>query len=169
MAYWALAEMVRHRLGIAEDAPASDAVAKLAAGLERWVEDPAEREFISLRLGVLLGVADGPEVGGGLGRLGREELFAGWRLFFERLAEHDPVVLAFEDMHWADDGLLDFVEHLLDWSAQHRIFILTFARPELSEQRPGWPAGHPASPSGTSNLSATRRWRTCSTRWRRCR
>ncbi len=143
VAYWALAEMVRHRLGIAEDAPGSDAVAKLAAGLERWVEDPGEREFISLRLGVLLGVADGLEAGGALGRLGREELFAGWRLFFERLAEHDPVVLAFEDMHWADDGLLDFVEHLLDWSAQHRIFILTFARPELSQQRPGWPAGHP--------------------------
>ena len=134
VAYWALGEMVRHRLGIAEDAPDSDAAAKLEAGLERWVDDPAEREFISPRLGVLLGVAEaGP---------GREELFAGWRLFFERLAEHDPVVMCFEDMHWADDGLLDFIEHLLDWSSQHRIFILTFARPELSERRPGWPAGH---------------------------
>ena len=58
VAYWALAEMVRHRLGISEDAPASDAAAKLQAGLERWVEDPAERAFISLRLGVLLGVAE---------------------------------------------------------------------------------------------------------------
>ena len=134
VAYWALAEMVRHRLGIAEDAPASEAEAKLAAGLERWVGDPAEREFISPRLGVLLGVAEAS--------LGREELFAGWRLFFERLAAHDPVVLAFEDMRWADDGLLDFVEYLLDWSAQQRIFILTFARPELSERRPGWPASH---------------------------
>jgi hypothetical protein len=83
---------------------------------------------------VLLGVAAaGPS---------REERFAAWRLFFERLAEHDPVVMVFEDMHWADDGLLDFIEYLLDWSAQHRIFILTFARPELSERRPGWPAGH---------------------------
>jgi tetratricopeptide (TPR) repeat protein len=134
VAYWALAEMVRHRLGLAEDAPPSEAAAKLEDGLARWIEDPAERAFVSLRLGVLLGVAEpGP---------GREELFAGWRLFFERLSEHDPVVMAFEDMHWADDGLLDFVEYLLDWSAQHRIFILTFARPELSERRPGWPAGH---------------------------
>jgi tetratricopeptide (TPR) repeat protein len=49
--------------------------------------------------------------------------------------------MAFEDMRWADDGLLDFVEYLLDWSAQHRIFILTFARPELTERRPGWPVG----------------------------
>src|SRR6185312_83926 len=54
----------------------------------------------------------------------------------------DPGVMAFEDMHWADDGLLDFVEHLLDWSAQHPIFILVLARPELAERRPGWPAGH---------------------------
>jgi len=74
--------------------------------------------------------------------LGREELFAGWRLFFERMAELDPVVMVFEDMHCADDGLLDFVEYLLDWSAQHRIFILTLARPELSERRPGWAARH---------------------------
>ena len=134
VAYWALAEMVRHRLGIREDAPTEEAEARLDAGLERWVADAGEREFISARLGVLLGVTEsGP---------GREELFAGWRLFFERLAEHDPVVMVFEDMHSADDGLLDFVEYLLDWSAQHRIFILAFARPDLSERQPGWPAGH---------------------------
>ncbi|MBV9605141.1 MAG: AAA family ATPase, partial [Solirubrobacterales bacterium] len=137
IAYWALAEMVRYRLGLPEDAPSEEAEAKLAAGVERWVEDPAERTFISLRLGVLLGVADaGPS---------REELFAGWRLFFERLSEHAPVVMAFEDVHWADDGLLDFVEYLLDWSAQQRIFIVTFARPELSERRSGWLAGHPGA------------------------
>jgi tetratricopeptide (TPR) repeat protein len=134
VAYWALAEMVRYRLGLPEDAPEDETQAKLAAGLDRWVADPAERSFISLRLGILLGVA---EPG-----LGREELFAGWRLFFERLSEHDPVVMAFEDMHWADDGLLDFVEYLLDWSTQHPIFILILARPELAERRPGWPGGH---------------------------
>jgi class 3 adenylate cyclase/predicted ATPase len=134
VAYWALAEMVRHRLGLAEDAAEEETRAKLAAGLESWIDDPAERSFISLRLGILLGVA---EPG-----LGREELFAGWRLFFERLSEHDPVVMAFEDMHWADDGLLDFVEYLLDWSTQHPIFILILARPELAERRPGWPGGH---------------------------
>lgn len=133
VAYWALAEMVRHRLGIREDAPADEALAKLHAGLEQWIDDDADRGFISPRLGVLLGVAEpGPS---------REELFAGWRLFFERLAERHPVVMAFEDMRWADDGLLDFVEYLLDWSARHRIFILTFARPELAERRSGWPVG----------------------------
>ncbi len=134
VAYWALAEMVRHRLGIPEDAPEEETESKLRTGLERWVIDPGEREYVSARLGVLLGVV---EAG-----LGREELFAGWRLFFERMAELDPVVMVFEDMHCADDGLLDFVEYLLDWSAGHRIFILTLARPELSERRPGWAARH---------------------------
>ena len=49
------------------------------------------------------------------------------------------MVLNFEDMQWADDGLLDFVEHLLDWSFERPIFVCAFARPELSERRPGWP------------------------------
>ncbi len=134
VAYWALAEMVRHRLRIPEDAPVEEAASKLRAGLERWISDPGEREFVLARLGVLLGVVEaGP---------GRDELFAGWRLFFERMAELDPVVMVFEDMHCADDGLLDFVEYLLDWSGQHRIFILALARPELSERRPGWSARH---------------------------
>ena len=131
VANWALAEMVRQRLGITEDA-AADAVTRLLAdGLERWIADPDERERVSEALGVLLGIADPG--------LAREELFAQWRLFFERLAEHDPVVLLFEDMQWADEGLLDFLAQLLEWSAEHPIFILGFARPELAERRPGWP------------------------------
>jgi predicted ATPase len=76
VAYWALAEMVRQRLGIAQDAETEEATARLERGLQRWVTDPAEREFIFPRLGALLGVsAPG---------LDRAELFAGWRMFFER-------------------------------------------------------------------------------------
>jgi class 3 adenylate cyclase/predicted ATPase len=133
VAYWALGEMVRQRLGIAEDAPALEAAAKLDAGLDRWIPDAADREFLSPRLGALVGVA---EPG-----LGREELFAGWRLFFERLAEHQPVILVFEDLQWADAGLLDFIEHLLEWSAASPIFVLTVSRPELAARPDGWPAG----------------------------
>ena len=133
IAYWALAEMVRQRLGIPEEASPAEVDAKLAVGLESWVAEPDEREFLTPRLGALLGTA---EAG-----LSREELFAGWRLFFERLAEHDPVALVFEDLQWADEGLLDFIDHLLDWSADHPIFVLTFARPELAERREGWPTG----------------------------
>jgi predicted ATPase len=71
----------------------------------------------------------------------REDLFAGWRLFFERMAEKDPVVLVFDDMQWADASLLDFVEYLLEWSRNYPIFILTLARPDLVERHPHWGAG----------------------------
>ena len=137
VAYWALAEMVRQRLAIPEDSPTEDVERLLALGLERWIPDAADREFLGPRLGALLGVTDES--------LGRQELFAGWRLFFEQLAEQDPVVLAFEDLQWADDGLLDFIDHLLDWSASKPIFILALARPELSERRAGWPPARAGS------------------------
>ena len=71
----------------------------------------------------------------------REGLFAAWRLFFERLADTNPVTMVFEDMQWADVSLLDFIEYLLDWSRNHPIFILTLARPELTDRFPSWGAG----------------------------
>ena len=133
VAYWALAEMVRQRLRIAEDAPTEEAATKLDAGLSEWIVDAEEREYIRPRLGALLGVTSPG--------LDRAELFAGWRLFVERLAGHDPVILVFEDMQWADDGLLAFIDQILDWSRSVPIFMLTLARPELAAQHEGWPAG----------------------------
>lgn len=133
VAYFALAEMVRQRLGIPEEEEPDEAACKLQIGLERWIPDATEREFLEPRLGALIGVSQPG--------LDRPELFAGWRLFFERLSEHLPVVLSFEDLHWADDGLLDFIDHMLEWSAERPIFILGVARPELTERRAGWPAG----------------------------
>jgi len=133
VAYFALAEMVRQRLGIPEEEAPDEAARKLQLGLERWIPDATERAFLEPRLGALIGVAQPG--------LDRQELFAGWRLFFERLASELPVTLSFEDLHWADDGLLDFIDHVLEWSAEQPIFILGFARPELTERRAGWPAG----------------------------
>jgi class 3 adenylate cyclase/tetratricopeptide (TPR) repeat protein len=130
VAFWALAEMVRQRFDIAEDEPADAAQAKLLAALPAWVPEPSEREFVATRLGVLIGTMDA--------ELSRQELFAGWRLFVERLTTGGPVVLLFEDLHWADSGLLDFLEYVLDWSAGLPIFVLAFTRPELAERRPGW-------------------------------
>ena len=133
VAYFALAEMVRQRLGIPEEEAPEEAARKLRLGLERWIPEAAEQQFLEPRLGALIGVAQPG--------LDRQELFAGWRLFFERLSDELPVVLSFEDLHWADDGLLDFIDHMLEWSAEHPIFIIGFARPELTERRAGWPAG----------------------------
>jgi class 3 adenylate cyclase/predicted ATPase len=138
VAFWALAEIVRQRLGIAEEDPAEVAARKFAAGLDRFVPDIAERAYAGARLGRLLGVAAAGDSGTALSR---EELFAGWRLFFERLAAVQPVVLLVEDAQYADTGLLDFLDHLIDWAQGLPIYVLVFARPELSQTRPGFGAG----------------------------
>src|SRR5580700_10832055 len=138
VAFWALAEIVRRRLGIAEEDPPETAAAKLAAGLDRFVPDPAEHAYAGLRLGRLLGVAF---AGDGGAALSREELFAGWRLFFERLAAESPVILLVEDAQHADTGLLDFLDHLIDWARDLPVYLLVFARPELGQTRPGFGAG----------------------------
>jgi class 3 adenylate cyclase/tetratricopeptide (TPR) repeat protein len=138
VAFWALAEIVRQRLGIAEEDPAEVAAAKLTEGLDRYVPAPAERGYVGVRLGRLLGVA---AAGDGGAALAREELFAGWRLFFERLAAENPVVLLVEDGQYADAGLLDFLDHLIDWVRDLPVYVLVFARPELGQARPGFGAG----------------------------
>jgi len=138
VSFWALAEIVRQRLGIAEEDPADVAAAKLAEGLARFVPNPAERGYVGARLGRLLGVAAAGDDGEALSR---EELFAGWRLFFERLAAENPVVLLVEDGQYADAGLLDFLDHLIDWARDLPVYVLVFARPELGQARPGFGTG----------------------------
>ena len=83
----------------------------------------------------------GLEAGDADDRPDRESLFAAWRVFFERVAEQGVVVLVFEDLQWADDGLLDFIDHILDWSRERPIYIVTLARPELLDRRRDWGAG----------------------------
>jgi class 3 adenylate cyclase len=99
VAFWALAEIVRQRLGIAEEDPAEAAAGKLAEGLIQFVANPDERAYVGARLGRLLGVPAAADSGTALTR---EELFAGWRMFFERLAQDGPVVLLIEDAQYAD-------------------------------------------------------------------
>jgi len=137
VAYWALAEMVRMRARISEDDTPDVALAKLRESLAALSSSGEERAFLEPRLAHLLGLAvrSAPD---------KEDLFSAWRLFFERMAEQDPVVLVFEDLQWADSGLLDFVEYLLDWSRAFPIYVLTLARPELAERRSGWGAGQRA-------------------------
>ncbi len=132
--YWALAEMVRMRARILEEEAPASAVEKLRRSIQDIVADPEERRWIEPRLAHLLGLEErtAPE---------REDLFAAWRLFFERMAELNPLVLVFEDLQWADTALLDFIEYLLDWSRNHPLFVLSLIRPELAERRPSWGTG----------------------------
>jgi hypothetical protein len=152
-AFWARAQIVRQRLGIAEEDPPEGAAVKLAAGLDRFVPDPGEHAYAGLRLGRLLGVAFvGDPIAEDRGEaLSREEPFAGWRLFFERLAAENPVILLVEDAQHADTGLLDFLDHLIDWVRDLPVYVLVFARPELQDHPPG--PGHPAVRGGNSPLA----------------
>jgi class 3 adenylate cyclase/tetratricopeptide (TPR) repeat protein len=131
--YWALADMVRMRARIAEDEEPGSALGKLAAVVEEHLPDEEERRFVEPRLAHLLALEEG--------RYERDDLFAAWRLFFERLAAVYPAVMVFEDMQWADASLLDFIEYLLEWSRNSPIYVVTHARPELLERRPTWGAG----------------------------
>jgi class 3 adenylate cyclase/predicted ATPase len=135
--YWALADMVRMRCRIAEDEDEQTGAEKLRATLAEHILDPDERTFVEPRVLQLLGW-------GGTEQGEKQQLFAAWRLFFERMADTDPVVLVFEDLQWADASLLDFVEYLLEWSRNQPIFVVTLARPELTEKRPTWGAGQRA-------------------------
>jgi class 3 adenylate cyclase/tetratricopeptide (TPR) repeat protein len=132
--YWALAEMIRTRADIVEGETPETARPKLREALGPYITDPDELDWIEPRLAHLIGLEEG--VAGD-----REDLFAAWRLYFERLSEHQPAVLVFEDMQWADTSMLEFVEYLLEWSRSHPIFVLTLSRPELAQNHPSWGAG----------------------------
>ena len=132
--YWALADMVRMRCRIVEDEEPAAALQKLRSTLEEHISDAEERRFVEPRVAQLLGLTEHEA-------RDRQDLFAAWRLFFERLADVYPTVLAFEDMQWADESLLDFVEYLLEWSRNSPLYVITLARPELLERRTSWGAG----------------------------
>jgi class 3 adenylate cyclase/tetratricopeptide (TPR) repeat protein len=120
--YWALAEMVRGRAGILEGEERASAMHKLRETVERTVPDATDRSFVEPRLAHLLGLEEHASSD-------KSDLFAGWRLFFERLAAADPVIMVFEDLQWADPSLLDFIDYLLNWSRAFPIFVMTLARP----------------------------------------
>jgi class 3 adenylate cyclase/tetratricopeptide (TPR) repeat protein len=133
--YWALAEMAKAHAGILDTDSPEEVARKLAETVAGLQGENAERLLENLRPLVGLG-ADG-EPGD------RSERFAAWRQFLEGLAERRPTVLVFEDLHWADDDLLDFVDHLIDWASGVPLLVVCTARPELLERRPGWGGGKP--------------------------
>jgi class 3 adenylate cyclase/tetratricopeptide (TPR) repeat protein len=132
--FWALGEMVKARAEILETDAAEDAEAKLRATVEAAIADPVEGSWIESHLRALVGLGGEVEIRGDR----RSEAFAAWRRFHEALAARHPLVLAFEDLHWADDGLLDFIDHLVEWTNEAPLLVACTARPELLERRPGW-------------------------------
>ena len=136
MSFWALGEMVKAEAGILETDSGDEARRKLRAVVER-VCSSGDADWVERELRPLVGLAD--ETAGG----GRDEAFAAWRRFLEGIADERPSVLVFEDLHWADDGLLDFVDALVDWATDVPLLVVGTARPELLARRPGWGGGKP--------------------------
>jgi class 3 adenylate cyclase/tetratricopeptide (TPR) repeat protein len=136
VSFWALGEMTKAQAGILESDDSQAAEAKLREAVGQAVADPAEAGWVESHLRPLVGL--GSEQGGDDSRT---ETFAAWRRFFESLAEQRPLVLVFEDLHWADDGLLDFIDHLVEWAGDSPVLIVCTARPELLERRPDWGGG----------------------------
>ena len=132
-----------------------------ASTVEEFVESGEERRWVEPRLAHLVGLEE---------RVAADprDLYAAWRFFFERLAAQHLTVLVFEDLQWADSGLLDFIEYLLEWSRNSPILVVTLARPELAERRAGM--GHRQAWTRIAlPRSAARRTRcpSCSRAWSR--
>jgi class 3 adenylate cyclase len=140
--WWPVAEIVRRAAGIADTdlpAPATARLRRLLADDRRDPDDPPsgpegrEREHIATRIAQLIGLeaAPGPA----------EDAAWAFRRLLELLAARAPLVVVLDDLHWAEPGLLDLVEHVADYGRGAPILLVAMARPEFLEQRPGWAGG----------------------------
>ena len=127
--FWAFGEIVKSQAGILDSDGPDQAAAKLAEAVDAVVEDPSQRDWIRRRLE--------PLIGAGSSNAPREELFTAWRRFVEALAYEGRLVLIFEDLHWADEPMLEFIEHLID-EGERPFMVVCAARPELFDRAPGW-------------------------------
>ncbi|MGC1406645.1 MAG: hypothetical protein WA938_07905, partial [Candidatus Dormiibacterota bacterium] len=109
--------------GIVEAEDRDSAVTKLQAAVDQYVPEAEDRRFVFPRLAHLIGLEErtAPD---------KQDLFAAWRLFFERLAEQSPVLMVFEDMQWADPSLLEFIAYLMEWSRTYPLFVVSLVRPD---------------------------------------
>ena len=134
---WALGEIVKAQAGVLEQ----DSQAEIAEKLRQVVEDTlagtGDEVRVETHLLALLGLSGEAQLGGDR----RNESFAAWRRFLEGLAEQRPLVVVVEDIHWADESLLDFLDELVDWVTDVPLLVVATARPELLERRPGWGGG----------------------------
>ncbi|HET7234914.1 MAG TPA: AAA family ATPase [Actinomycetota bacterium] len=135
IAFWPLSEIVKVEAGILDTDPPQATRAKLARSVETVIDGPSERDWLLARLAPLAGLGEltaTPD---------RTETFTAWRRYLEGLARLHPLVVVLEDLHWADDALLDFVEHLVDRAERLPILLICSTRPSLYDRRPGWMSG----------------------------
>jgi class 3 adenylate cyclase/tetratricopeptide (TPR) repeat protein len=126
--YWPLAEMIKSAAGITDDDP-------METAREKLVECCGD-EAIAELLGLASGVMDAVE-----GERGQPEIAWAAREFVDELADVQPLILVFEDIHWAEEPLLELIDHLAQWVRERPLLIVCLARPELLDVRPSWGGG----------------------------
>jgi class 3 adenylate cyclase/tetratricopeptide (TPR) repeat protein len=126
--YWPLAEMVKAAAGITDDDPMETAREKLI----ECCGDEAIAELLGLASGVMEAVE---------GERGQPEIAWAAREFVDELADVQPLIMVFEDVHWAEEPLLELIDHLAQWVRERALLIVCLARPELLDVRPGWGGG----------------------------
>ena len=145
--YWALGEVIRAEAGILDSDSTEEAWAKLLASVEELMKisgelaEPPERRAavigrllgIEAPLEISLSEAEDPQ------RM-REVFFSAVRSVIEAMARRNPLVLVFEDIHWADHGMLDLIEYLTQW-VRGPLILLCLARDELIDRRQRWGGG----------------------------
>jgi class 3 adenylate cyclase/tetratricopeptide (TPR) repeat protein len=128
--FWPLAEAVKQLAGLDDSEPLERARAKIAALLE----GEEQAEMIGAGVAGVVGLVEATGSG-------TEENFWAIRKLLESLANRRPLVVVFDDIHWAETTFLDLVEHVADWSRDAPILLVCMARPELLDHRPGWGGG----------------------------
>jgi len=147
VSFWALGEIVKGEAGILDSDLPAEAEVKLGAAIDAVERDPAQRDWLRKHLSTLIGLASEDDDPRG------EERSTAWRRFLEALAENRPTILVFEDLHWADEALLGFIEGLVGGAAHGRLLIVCASRTELAERAPGFGHGAHATTISLGPLS----------------
>ena len=134
---WALGEIVKAQAGVVEQDSQDDIASKIHRSVEDTLAGSGDASWVEEHLLALLGLGGEMQLGGDR----RKESFSAWRRFLEGLAEQRSLVVVVEDIHWADESLLDFLDELVDWLTDVPLLVVATARPELLERRPGWGGG----------------------------
>jgi predicted ATPase len=133
-AYGAFAMQMKELAGIYDSDDVEVATGKLRGLVERLL-GKEEAEVVAGHIAILLGLetkATAPD---------RDSLFQSVRVFIEAGARDEATAFVFEDIHWADPVLLDLIELLATRLHDLPVLLLTLARPELLDTRPGWGGG----------------------------
>jgi class 3 adenylate cyclase/tetratricopeptide (TPR) repeat protein len=140
--YWPLQEMLRAGADVGGDDPHDVAARKLREFVLAAFEDaPEDADAVARRIAVVAGLSSVEDTLPGVApqSIG-EELRWAVRRFFEQRSKRGPLLLIFDDIQWAEDPMLEMIEHLGEWS-RAPLLVLCMARPELRDRRPGWGGG----------------------------